>query len=86
MNLPAIFDGSIYFFLKAMTTVSAAVFLYSSDTKRASVAVLNMDDADNITAAAAMAMMIVYTCAAVRLLHAFVGKRVLQRNQSWRSR
>ena len=85
VNLPAIFDVSIYFFLNAMTTVSAAVFLYSSDTKLASIAVLNRDDAGNIAAAAAMAMMIVYTCAAVRLLHAFVGKRVLQRSQSWRS-
>ena len=68
-----------------MTTVSAAVFLYASDTKLASIAVLNMDDAGNIAAAAAMAMMIVYTCGAVRLLQVYIGKRLLRRNQLWRS-
>ena len=36
--LPAILDVSMYLFLNAMTTVSAVVFLYSSDTTLASVA------------------------------------------------
>ena len=44
-----------------MTTVSAVVFLYSSKTNLASVAVLNMDDAGDIAPAAAMGMMIFYT-------------------------
>ncbi len=46
--LPAILDISIYLFVNAMTTVSAVVFLYSSGTALASVAVLNMDDAGDI--------------------------------------
>ena len=68
--MPALLDISIYLFLNAMTTVSAVVFLYSADTSLASVAVLNMDDAGDVAPAAAMAMMIAYTCFGVRLLHA----------------
>ena len=64
--LPAILDIAIYLFVNAMTTVSAVIFLYSTDTKLASVAVVNMDDAGTTAAAAAMAMMIVYTSAGVR--------------------
>ena len=57
--LPAILDISIYLFVNAMTTVSAVIFIYSPDTKLASVAVINMDDNGMTTAATAMAMMIV---------------------------
>ena len=56
--LPAILDIAIYMFVNAMTTVSAVVFLYSTKTALASVAVLNMDDAGDIAPAAAMGMMI----------------------------
>jgi iron(III) transport system permease protein len=84
--MPAILDVSIYLFVNAMTTVSAVVFLYSSDTTLASVAVLNMDDAGDIAPAAAMAMMIVYTSAGVRLLHALLTRGLHQRSQAWRVR
>ena len=84
--LPAILDISIYLFVNAMTTVSAVVFLYSPRTTLASVAVLNMDDAGDVAPAAAMAMMIVYTSAAVRILHALVTRGLLRRTQRWRRR
>lgn len=84
--LPAILDISIYLFVNAMTTVSAVVFLYSPSTTLASVAVLNMDDAGDIAPAAAMAMMIVYTSAAVRLVHALVTRGITRRLQAWRRR
>jgi iron(III) transport system permease protein len=84
--LPAILDISIYLFVNAMTTVSAVVFLYSPDTTLASVAVLNMDDAGDVAPAAAMAMMIVYTSAGVRLLHALVTRGITRRLQAWRRR
>ena len=38
--LPAILDIARYFFINAMATISAVVFLYSPDTKLASVAIL----------------------------------------------
>jgi iron(III) transport system permease protein len=73
-------------FVNAMTTVSAVVFLYSPNTTLASVAVLNMDDAGDVAPAAAMAMMIVYTCIVVRLAHAAASRFVLARTQAWRKR
>ncbi|MDF1608004.1 putative 2-aminoethylphosphonate ABC transporter permease subunit [Hoeflea sp. YIM 152468] len=84
--LPAILDISIYLFVNAMTTVSAVVFLYSTHTTLASVAVLNMDDAGDIAPAAAMGMMIFYTNAGARLLHMLASRRILRRTQSWRGR
>jgi iron(III) transport system permease protein len=84
--LPAILDISIYLFVNAMTTVSAVVFLYSTHTALASVAVLNMDDAGAIAPAAAMGMMIFYTNAGARLLHLLASRRILRRTQSWRGR
>ncbi len=83
---PAILDVSMYLFLNAMTTVSAVVFLYSPETTLASVAVLNMDDAGDIAPAAAMAMMIVYTSAGVRLLHALLTRGLAARSGTWRRR
>ena len=86
MCLPAILDVAIYLFLNAMTTVSAVVFLYSTDTTLASVAVLNMDDQGELPFAAAMAMMIAYTCAGARILHALLAHFLYTKLQGWRSR
>ncbi|NND89710.1 MAG: putative 2-aminoethylphosphonate ABC transporter permease subunit [Granulosicoccus sp.] len=82
--LPAILDISIYLFVNAMTTVSAVVFLYSTSTALASVAVLNMDDAGDVAPAAAMGMMIFYTNVAARIVHAGLSRGVLRRTQVWR--
>jgi iron(III) transport system permease protein len=84
--LPAILDISIYLFVNAMTTVSAVVFLYSPDTALASVAVLNMDDAGDVAPAAAMGMMIFYTNALVRIVHAGGTRYLFGRTQAWRVR
>lgn len=83
---PAIMDISMYIFLNAMTTVSAVVFIYSSDTTLASIAVLNMDDAGDIAPAAAMAMMIAYTCITARILHAGASHVMQRYFQAWRTR
>jgi iron(III) transport system permease protein len=82
--MPALLDISMYLFLNAMTTVSAVVFLYSSDTTLASVAVLNMDDAGDIAPAAAMAMMIAFTCIMARLVHGLLTWRLTKITQAWR--
>lgn len=84
--LPAILDIMIYLFVNAMTTVSAVVFIYSSQTALASIAVLNMDDAGDIAPAAAMGMMIFYTNVVARLLHMALSHGVLRRTQAWRVR
>ncbi len=84
--MPAILDISVYLFVNAMTTVSAVIFLYSSDTQLASVAVINMDDAGEIASAAAMAMMIVYTSSGMRLLHFLLTRGIALRSAAWRTR
>ena len=84
--LPATLDIAMYLFLNAMTTVSAVVFLYSTDTTLASVAVLNMDDQGELPFAAAMAMMIAYTCAGARILYSLLTKGIHRRTQAWRTR
>jgi len=84
--MPAILDISIYLFVNAMTTVSAVIFLYSTETNLASVAALNMDDAGDVAPAAAMCMMIVYASATVRILHAAMTRGLARRTQRWRKR
>jgi len=84
--MPAILDISIYLFLNAMTTVSAVIFLYSPTTKVASVAAIHMDELGEVASAAAMAMLIVYACLTVRLLHLLVTRGLLRRLQAWRTR
>jgi iron(III) transport system permease protein len=86
ISLPAILDTAMYLFVNAMTTVSAVVFLYGPGTELASVAVLNMDDAGDVAAAAAMAMMIFYTDVGARVVHAAVARWLLRRTQAWRQR
>lgn len=84
--LPTILDIALYLFVNAMTTVSAVVFLFSAETKLAAISVLAMDDAGATAAAAAMAMMIVYTSAVVRGLHTLVSWWLSSQTHAWRRR
>lgn len=84
--LPAILEVAGYFFVNALTTVSAVVFLYSPSTQLASVAVLNMDDAGDVAPAAAMAVLIFLTAVIGRALFALLSWAVLKRTQQWRVR
>ena len=84
--LPALIDVSRYFFVNAMTTISAVVFLYSPDTKLASVAILNLDEAGEIGPATAMAVLIVGVSGAVNCLYLLLGRWAQARTQAWRQR
>lgn len=84
VSLPAVLDISVYLFVNAMTTVSAVVFLYNSDTRLASVAVMHLDEAGYFASAAAMAVLIFFTSLAVKIAHAALTRLVLTRAQSWR--
>jgi iron(III) transport system permease protein len=84
--LPAVLDISIYLFVNAMTTVSAVIFLYGSDTKLAAVSIIHMDEAGFTAAAAAMAVVIVATSAGVKLLHSLLTWQLSRRTQAWRVR
>ena len=82
--LPTALDVSRYLFVNAMTTVSAVVFLYSPQTMLASVAIVNLDEAGDIGAAAAMATLVVATSAAVCALYHFAQVWLDRRTQAWR--
>jgi len=84
--LPAILDIAIYYFVNAMTTVSAVIFIYTGGTKLMAINALNTDDAGNTAAACAMGMTIVLTCAVVRGFHALAGRTFLARHHAWRKR
>ena len=78
-------DIARYFFVNAMTTISAVVFLYSPDTKVASIAILNLDEAGEIGAAAACAVMIAGASAIATLLFWLLARIVQKRTQAWKA-
>jgi iron(III) transport system permease protein len=82
---PALVDIARYFFINAMTTISAVVFLYSPETKVASIAILNLDEAGEIGAAAAMAILIFAASATATLLFMLVARWIDRRTQAWRT-
>jgi iron(III) transport system permease protein len=84
--LPAILDIVVYLFLNAMTTVSAVIFLYSTNSKLAAIAVVNMDESGFTAAAAAMSMTIVATSALLKLAHVGLARLLGRTTQAWRKR
>jgi len=84
--LPSILDIAVYMFVNAMTTVSSVIFLYSPDTKLASVAAVNIEEAGTTAAATALCMVIVVTSAGVKALHLIADRYLLDRLQGWRRR
>jgi iron(III) transport system permease protein len=84
--LPSILDIAIYLFVNAMTTVSSVIFLYSPDTKLASVAAVNIEEAGTTAAATALCVVIVATSAAVKALHLLAERFLLGHLQAWRRR
>lgn len=83
---PALVDIARYFFINAMTTISAVVFLYAPETKVAAIAILNLDEAGEIGAAAAMAILI--AAANTVATFAFMGLAwwIDRRTQAWKKR
>ena len=81
---PALIDIARYFFINAMTTISAVVFLYSPETKVAAIAILNLDEAGEMGAAAAMAVLITAASSAAMLAFTALAWLVDRRTQAWR--
>jgi iron(III) transport system permease protein len=82
--LPAIVDISRYYFVNAMTTISAVVFLYSPKTTLAAISILHLDEAGNVGGASAMATLIVATSAIVTALLFGLEWVLVRRTQAWR--
>lgn len=83
--LPTLLDISRYFFINAMTTISAVIFLYSPETQLAAVAILNLDDAGDVGGATAMAVMITTISIIATAIYLLLIKWVNQRTQRWRN-
>jgi iron(III) transport system permease protein len=81
---PTLVDIARYFFVNAMTTISAVVFLYSPETKVAAIAILNLDEAGEAGAAAACAVLITAGSTVVTLLFLLLGVWIERRTQAWR--
>lgn len=83
--MPALVDIARYFFVNAMTTISAVVFLYSPSTKVASIAILNLDEAGEIGAAAACAVMIAAASSIATFLFWLLALWIGRRTQAWKA-
>ena len=82
---PALIDIARYFFINAMTTISAVVFLYSPETKVAAIAILNLDEAGEMGAAAACAVLITVASSVAMALFTALAWLVDRRTQAWRA-
>ena len=81
--LPSIIAISMYFFLNAMVTLSAVVFLVAPGTELAAVAVLLMDDAGDTAQAAALSVLIIAVGLLVRVVYWWLMRGTTRRTQAW---
>jgi len=81
--LPSIVGISMYFFLNAMVTLSAVVFLVAPGTELAAVSVLLLDDAGESAQATAMSVLIIAVGLLVRLGYWALLRGVTRRTQAW---
>ena len=84
MSINAILEIFIYFFVNAMVTVSAVVFLYTAASKPASIAILNMDDNGDYAAAAAMSILIFLINVSVRTIYELVNAVLVKKLDRWK--
>jgi iron(III) transport system permease protein len=84
LSLPAVAEIALYLFVNAMVTVSAVILLYSPQIKLASVAIVNLDDAGDTAAAAAMSVLVIAACLTVRILYFWITRPLHRRTQAWR--
>ena len=82
--LPAIFEILVFLFVSAMTTVSALIFLYGPDTKPAAIAVVHMDEAGQVSAAAAMACVILAISLTAKLSEIVASRVFIRFTSAWR--
>ncbi|GHU76396.1 phosphonate ABC transporter permease [Clostridia bacterium] len=81
LSLPAILEIFMYYFVNAMVTVSAVVFLYGAGFKIAAIAITHMEEAGNISQAAAMSLLILLINIFVRVLYE-VAVKIIKRRAS----
>ena len=78
--LPTVVDIFFYLFVNTLTTISAVIFLYSSDTTLASITIMNMDDAGDIASASAMGTIIFIIAISAKLIQNCILTYITNRN------
>ena len=78
MCFPAICEMWVYFFVNALVTVSAVVFLYSPASPIASVMIVSMQGAGQTAPAAAMCMLLLFINLGVRMIYEIVHKQQMR--------
>jgi len=69
LSFPAALEVFMYYFVSAMVTISALVFLYTPNFRVASIAIAHMQAAGDFAQAAAMSLLILLINVAARLLY-----------------
>jgi len=82
LGLPALLEASGYLFVNAMITVSALVFLFSPELRPAALSVVDMEDAGDTAAAAAMGSLLLATNLAALLLRELAVRLWTRRHRS----
>ncbi|WP_395447889.1 putative 2-aminoethylphosphonate ABC transporter permease subunit [Aminobacter sp. UC22_36] len=84
ISLPAILEISSYLFMHAMTTTSAVIFIYTTDTMLSSIAILNMEEFGYTQSAAALSVLIFLSSLSIRFVFDRLSRRLMLRTQRWR--
>lgn len=75
LTLNTIGEIFVYYFLNAMTTISAIVFLYTSKSTLLSIAMINLDDTGEQAKAAAMGTLIIFTNIVIKGIYEFLKSK-----------
>jgi iron(III) transport system permease protein len=84
--LPAIISIAMYYFLNALVTISALVFLFVPGKEVASLAVMLLDDAGESAQAMALSLLIFVTGLASRGIFYLMTRGIEARTQAWKKR
>jgi iron(III) transport system permease protein len=80
--LPTLIDATGYFFVNAMTTVSALIFLFTANTRVGSIAVVNLLEGSRYGQAAALSVVILLLSLLATLVQISLRAMILRR-QPW---
>ena len=79
MCIDAVLEIFFYYFVNSMVTISALVFLYTSNLNLLAVAVVNLDDAGEIGKASAMSVVILLTNVIIKIIYQIILKILKER-------
>lgn len=76
MCIDAVLEIFFYYFVNSMVTISALVFLYTSNLNLLAIAVINLDDTGEIAKASAMSIVILVTNIVIKVIYQIILKYI----------